>query len=147
MREFVHNLMSNERQLRQTRSLIFPPKSGPPFQSWGDFERRLVDSFWKEKPEGAHVLSNPICAFLAADDLMRAANVSRWGTTAYFHGTSWGFLAPRHACIHISRVPPKTFYIGFFYPRSASLGLSSYTHTYIHAYTHIHTHIHTYVHT
>ena len=77
MRELVHNLMSNEPHLRQTRSLIFPPISRPPFESWGDFERRLVESFWKEKPEGAHALSNFICAFLAADDLMRAANVCR----------------------------------------------------------------------
>ena len=59
------------------RCPIFAPMSRPPFESWRHFERKLLESFWKEKPEGTHVLSNPVCEYLAAEDLMRTTNVCR----------------------------------------------------------------------
>ena len=63
MRELVHNLSSNERQLRQTRSLIFPCLSGPPFQFY--IHKGILKEDWSTV---LPMLSNPIfvCLFFYA---------------------------------------------------------------------------------
>ena len=77
VRAMIRPLMSDVPHIRQAISLIFPPMSRLPFDSWGDFERRLVVGFWEKKPGGADVLANPICDYLEAHDIMRAANAHR----------------------------------------------------------------------
>ena len=81
VRELVYKLVSDwahmETDVHARPCPIFAPMTRPPFESWRHFERKLLESFWKEKPEGTHVLSNPVCEYLAADDLMRTTNVCR----------------------------------------------------------------------
>ncbi len=84
VRDLVDKLMSGalmesdiNARTSARRCPIFAPMSRPPFESWRHFERKLLESFWKEKPEGTHVLSNPVCEYLAAEDLMRTTNVCR----------------------------------------------------------------------
>ena len=73
VRAMIGPLMSDVPRI----SPIFPPMPRSPFDSWGDFERRLVVGFWEKKPGGADVLANPVCDFLEAHDIMRAANAHR----------------------------------------------------------------------
>ena len=77
VRAMIRPWMSDVPHILQAISLIFPPMSRLPFDSWGDCERKLVVGFWEKKPGGANVLANPICHFFEAHDIMRAANAHR----------------------------------------------------------------------